>query len=74
MPTKGSSARQAENPALDRVFAAGDAIAEAKLAHALARVALTRAEEAVWRAVYRQCAEQAALRALKRNLGGWGAN
>ncbi|KAM0454948.1 hypothetical protein ACHAPV_008089 [Trichoderma viride] len=74
MPSRGPSARQAEISALDRVFAAGDAVAEAKLARALAREALARAEEAVWRAVYRQCAEQAALRALKRNLGGWGAN
>ncbi|KAL7786310.1 hypothetical protein V8C37DRAFT_392596 [Trichoderma ceciliae] len=54
MPDRGPSSRLAKPHALDRVFAAGDAVAE----------------EAVRRAVYRHCAEQAALSALRRDLGG----
>ncbi|KAF9774049.1 hypothetical protein IL306_008019 [Fusarium sp. DS 682] len=73
MPARRPSARQALPAAVDRVFAAGDAVAEAKLARVLAREALARAEEAVLRAVYRQNAERAALEALRRNLGGWGS-
>ncbi|KAJ9145452.1 hypothetical protein NKR23_g5448 [Pleurostoma richardsiae] len=72
MPARGPSSRLAKTPALDRVFAAGDAVAEAKEARARAREALARAEEAVCRAVYRHCAERAALQALERGLGGWG--
>ncbi|OAA54950.1 hypothetical protein SPI_08454 [Niveomyces insectorum RCEF 264] len=81
MPGRGPSSRFAIPPALDRVFAAGDAVAEAKLARARAREALARAEEAlaraekaVWRAIYRQNAEHAAIEALQRGLGGWGSN
>ena len=64
-PARGPSARIAVAAALDRVFAAGDAVAEAKEARARARAALAAAEEAVWRAVYRHNAE--------RNAGGFGA-
>ncbi|KUI74208.1 Putative 8-amino-7-oxononanoate synthase [Cytospora mali] len=69
MSGRGLSSRIATSAAEDRVFAAGDAVAEAKEARALAR-----AEEAVWRAVYRHNVERVALVALERNLGGWGAN
>lgn len=72
MPERGPSARLAESSALDKVFAAGDAVAEAKEARARAREALAQAEEAVWRAVYRHSVERAALEALERKLGGWG--
>ena len=56
MPARGPDARQAIPDARDRVFAAGDAVAEAKAPRARAR-----AEEAIWRAIYRQSVEQAAL-------------
>jgi hypothetical protein len=46
----------------------GDAVEEAKLARARAREALTRAEEAFWRAIYRHNAERAVLEALRRNM------
>ena len=74
MSGRGSSSRIAIPDAKDRVFAAGDAVADAKLARARAREALSRAEEAVWRAVYRHNVERAALEALERGLGGWGWN
>ncbi|KAL6917868.1 hypothetical protein ACHAPO_000323 [Fusarium lateritium] len=69
MPARGPSARQALPGAQDRAFAAGDAVAEAKEARDRAR-----AEEAVVRAVFRQCAERVALAALQRGLGGWGGS
>ncbi|KEZ46726.1 hypothetical protein SAPIO_CDS0581 [Scedosporium apiospermum] len=74
MPSRGPSARLAIANALDRVFAAGDAVADAKEARARAREALAKAEEGVWRAVFRQNAERVALEALQRNLGGWGGS
>jgi hypothetical protein len=73
MSGRGPSSRAALPDALDRVFAAGDAVAEAKEVRARALEALARAEEAVLRAVYRHNAKRAALEALQRNLGGWGA-
>ncbi|RYP51328.1 hypothetical protein DL768_003332 [Monosporascus sp. mg162] len=74
MSGRGPSASLAIPDALDRVFAAGDAVAEAKEARARAREALARAEEAVWQAVYRHSVEEAALKALRRGWGGWGSN
>jgi hypothetical protein len=74
MPSRGLSSRIALSSALDRIFAAGDAVAEAKENLYRARQALARAEEAVQRAVIRHNAEYAAHRALDLGLGGWGAN
>ena len=73
MPGRGPSNRLAQEPALANVFAAGDAVAEAKLARARAREALAIAEENVWRAIYRHNAAQVALLAVRRGLGAWGA-
>jgi hypothetical protein len=47
MPSCGRSACIAERDTLDSVFAASDAVAEAKLAWANAREALARADEVV---------------------------
>ncbi|ROV96296.1 hypothetical protein VMCG_07732 [Cytospora schulzeri] len=74
MSGRGPSSRLAADDAEDRVFAAGDALAEAKEARARARAALAHAEEAIWRAVYRQSVELEGLAALQRNLGDFGAN
>jgi hypothetical protein len=68
MSGRGPSSRRALPDAVDTVF-----VAEAKEVRARAREALARAEEAVLRAAYRHNAERAALEALKRDLGGWGA-
>ncbi|EXJ84733.1 hypothetical protein A1O3_05404 [Capronia epimyces CBS 606.96] len=50
----------AERSALDKVFATGEAVAEAKLALTRAREAVAVAEEAVIRAVIRHNAERVA--------------
>lgn len=73
MPDRGLSARIAKKEALDRVFAAGDAVAKAKEERARAREALRLAEETVLRAVYRHCAERVALEVVNRGGGGFGS-
>jgi hypothetical protein len=73
MSGRGLSARKAHSDALDRVFAAGDAVAEAKEARARAREAYLPRQRKLFCElyIYRQNAERVAAATINRGLGGF---